>query len=107
MIQNSNKQVIAEKQAIMEQAMLNAMAFAAMTGSTKDEISEKQAWKLYGKAWVQDRTERGWINFIRNGKHNKSTKVYSRFEIESQKRAEKKIVEIYNVAQRIYKNETE
>lgn len=84
--------------------MLNALAFAAITGSPKDEISEGQAWKQYGKAWIKDRTERGWLHFMRNGAHEKSTKVYSRFEIESQKRAEKKIDNIYQNADTIYKN---
>lgn len=99
MMPNSNKQVLTEKSTIMEQAMLNALAFAAMTGSPKDDISEGQAWKQYGKAWITDRTERGWIHFIRNGKCEKSTKVYSRFEIECQKRAEKHIVEAYQNAE--------
>ena len=97
---NSNKDVVREKSTIMETALLNAMAYAAMTGNQKDEISDGQAWKTYGKAWVVDRTERGWIHFIRNGCNGKSTKVYSRFEIECQKRAEKHISEAYKSAEK-------
>lgn len=105
MIPDSNKQVIVEKEAIMEQAMLNALAFAAITGSPKDEISEGQAWKQYGKAWIRERTECGDIHFMRNGVHEKSTKVYSRFEIECQKRAEKKMEQVYRKAAASYKSE--
>ena len=105
MVPNSNKQVIVEKEAIMEQAMLNALAFAAIIGSPKDEISEGQAWKKYGKAWVQDRTERGNLHYNRSGAGNKSTKLYSRFEITCLKMAEKKIIDIYINAKRFIENE--
>lgn len=80
--------------------MLNALAFAAITGDQKDDISEREARKKYGKAWLTDRTERGEIHFSRNGAHNKSTKVYSRFEIECQRRAEKHITDAYKEAER-------
>lgn len=100
---NADVQVVKTKQEIMHEAMLHALAFQAMNGSTKDEISEREALKIYGKAWIEDRTERGWIHFIRNGKHDKSTKVYSRFEIECQKRAEKHIDIAYKRAEQVYK----
>ncbi|MCM1577105.1 MAG: hypothetical protein NC035_09040 [Bacteroides sp.] len=102
-MQKSDKEVLQEKETIMENAMLNALAYAAIIGDLKDEISEGKAWSMYGKAWITDRTERGWIHFIRNGNNTKSTKLYSRFEIESQKRAEKNIERAYNNAQQSMK----
>lgn len=101
---NSNLEVLKEKEQIMENALLNAMAFHAMNGNVKDEISEHQAWKIYGKAWIVDRTERGWIHFLRSGANAKCTKIYSRFEIECQKRSEKHIERAYNNANK-YANE--
>lgn len=92
----SNKEVMDEKSSIIENAMLNAMAFMAITGDRKDEITEQQAFKRYGKTWVKDRTSRGWIHYIKTGAFKTSAKTFSVFEIECQKRAEKNIDEYYN-----------
>ena len=100
---NSDLEELNEKERIMENALLNAIAFNAMNGSVKDEISEHQAWKTYGKAWVVDRTERGWLHFSRSGANAKCTKIYSRFEIECQKRSEKHIEKAYLNAKLICK----
>lgn len=98
---NSTKEMLNEKRKIMEDAFLNALAFNAMNGNVKDEISERLAWKNYGKAWIVDRTERGWIHFTRNGDGANCSKIYSKFEIECQKRSEKHIEEAYKAAVRI------
>ena len=81
---------------IRDMAILGALAFNAIHGYAKDDVSETQAYKEYGKKWVQDRVARGLINFTRVGESVCSTKYYSRFEIECLKRAEKKIKEELN-----------
>lgn len=83
-------------ESIREGAMLGVMAQNAMHGYVDDDISEIQAFKRYGKAWIKDRTERGQLHFSRVGGAKKSTKNYSIFEIETLKRAEKEIDTMYN-----------
>lgn len=80
---------------IREGAILGGLASSAIHGYKDDDISEIQAFKKYGKAWIQDRVERGQIHFSRIAKGSKSTKNYSVFEIETLKRAEKCIEEMY------------
>lgn len=84
-----------ERDRIMEDAMLTAYAVIAVLGYKEDDLSEREAFELYGRAWVKDRTRRGQLRFERHGEKELSPKVYSRFEIESLKRAEKNISESY------------
>jgi hypothetical protein len=84
-------------ESIREGAMLGVMAQNAMHGYIEDDISEIQAFKRYGKAWIKDRTERGQLHFSRVGGAKKSTKNYSIFEIETLKRAEKEVELMYNL----------
>lgn len=88
-----------EQSRIMEQATLNAYAVLAVLGRKEDDISEREAFSLYDRGWVMDRTKRGMIHFSRKGETSKSAKVYSRFEIESLKRAEKHLQEAYDNAE--------
>lgn len=83
---------------IRENAFLGALAINAAYGRKEDDVSEIQACKEYGYGWVRDRLERGMIHFNRVGGTKKSTKYFSRFEIETLKRAEKKISEVYQKA---------
>ena len=87
-----------ERDRIMEDAMLVAYAVAAIMGNKEDEISENEAKKLYDAGWLKDRTQRGLLRFSRKGATSKSAKIYSRFEIESLKRAEKNIENSYQRA---------
>ena len=82
-----------EKKRIMTEALLVASAVIAALGKREDEISEREAFETYGRAWVRDRTKRGMLTVVRHGSTIRSAKVYSRFEIESLKRAEKKITD--------------
>ena len=93
---NTRELVNRMAESIREGAMLGAMANNAMHGYVEDDISEIQAFKKYGKAWIKDRTNRGQLHFSRIGCAKKSTKNYSIFQIESLKRAEKKIDTMYN-----------
>lgn len=87
-----------ERDRIMEDAMLTAYAVIAVLGYKEDDLSEREAFELYGRAWVKDRTRRGQLRFERHGEKELSPKVYSRFEIESLKRAEKNISISYQAA---------
>ena len=93
---NTRELVNRMAESIREGAMLGAMANNAMHGYVEDDISEIQAFKKYGKAWIKDRTNRGQLHYSRIGGAKKSTKNYSIFQIESLKRAEKKIDTMYN-----------
>lgn len=83
---------------IMEDAIIIAYAIAAIQGRETDDISANEAYKIYDRGWIIDRTRRGMLHFNRKGAAEKSAKIYSRFEIESLKRAEKQIEEAYNTA---------
>lgn len=89
------KEAEIERDKIMSDAILNAYAMLAITGHKDDELSEHEAKKLYDAGWIKDRTQRGLLHFSRKGATSKSAKVYSRFEIESLKRAEKRIENKY------------
>lgn len=82
---------------IMEDAMLVAYAVVAIQGRVEDEVSANEAYRLYDRGWVKDRTERGLLKFSRKGKTDKSARIYSRFEIEALKRAEKRLSDAYAI----------
>jgi len=84
-------------QEIREASILGALAFGAIHGLRSDDISENDAYKKYGKAWVRHNVDLGHLHFARIGSTTKSTKMYSVFEIETLKRAEKRIEEMYQV----------
>jgi hypothetical protein len=77
------------KDLICQSAALGVRAACALQGRKEDDISERKAIELYGKAWLKDRTKRGLLHFNRVGATERSSKVYSIFEIESLKIAEK------------------
>jgi len=85
-------------ESMREGAILGNLAQNAIHGYKEDDISELQAFKRYGKSWIQDRTWRGQLHFSRIGRGTTSTKNYSVFEIETLKRAEKCIEEMYQTA---------
>lgn len=77
------------KELISLSAALGVRATGALKGYKQDEITERKANEIYGKAWVRDRTKRGLLHFNRVGSKSTSSKMYSVFEIESLKLAEK------------------
>lgn len=83
---------------IREAAILAVLAENAIRGDAKDDISEAKAYDKYGKAWIRDRVERGQLHFSRIGCGSKSKKNYSVFEIETLRRSEKHIEEMFNIA---------
>lgn len=98
MLPNTRELVSRMAESIREGAILGAMANNAIHGYVEDDISELQAFKKYGKAWIKDRTNRGQLHFSRIGSAKKSTKNYSIFEIETLKRAEKEVELMYHMA---------
>lgn len=86
---------------IREGALLGALAYNAAHGKVEDDISECKAFKKYGKAWITHYTQHGMLHFTRVGTTEKSTKLYSVFEIETLKRAEKHITHEFNAAMRM------
>lgn len=80
-------------------AILGALALQAIEGRKEDELSENDAYKRYGKAWIKNHVAIGQLHFTRVGPGETSTKFYSRFEIETLKRAEKHITLVYNEAE--------
>ena len=83
---------------IREASILGALALRAIEGHRDDDVSENDAYKRYGKAWIKKHVEDGQLHFNRIGPGAKSTKVYSVFEIETLKIAEKRLTEVYNIA---------
>ena len=90
----------AEKDRVMSDAVLIAYAVLAVQGRKEDEISTNEAYRLYDRGWINDRTRRGMLHFSRKGATSKSARIYSRFEIEALKRAEKHVEEAFNAAER-------
>ena len=88
-----NKEIRIAKSDIQEMAIMNAYAVVAILGLKEDEISEKRARELYGRGWIDTRTKAGLLHYTRKGETIRSPKVYSRFEIETLKRAEKHVEE--------------
>lgn len=89
-----------EQARIEEQAVLTAYAVLAVLGDRRDDISEHEAFELYDRGWIIDRTRRGLLQFSRKGATSKSAKVYSRFKIEALKRAEKHLQDAFDNAER-------
>ncbi len=95
---NTTEQVCYAAQQMREQAILNAYAVIAILGLQGDDLAEREAFARYGRAWVKDRVKSGQLHYSRIGKDVRSAKMYSRFEIETLRRAEKKIEDQYTQA---------
>jgi len=87
-----------EQARIEGDAILVARAVLAVLGDKRDDISEREAFALYDRGWIIDRTQRGMLQFTRKGATSKSAKVYSRFKIEALKRAEKNLQDAFDNA---------
>lgn len=98
MIPDTRELVVSFVREIRIGAVLGALALQAIQGDRSDEVSENDAYKRYGKAWIKKRVECNMIHFARVGSGKSSTKFYSVFEIETLKRAEKHLEQVYNEA---------
>jgi len=97
---NTYEMAKAEKERVMSDAVLIAYAVVAIQGRVEDEVSQSEAYRLYDRGWVKDRTKRGMLHFSRKGENDNSARIYSRFEIEALKRAEKRVEQAYFDAER-------
>lgn len=88
------------KKQTIDDAMLVASAVIAALGHSSDDISQVEAYRLYGKKWIDDRTNRGLLTRNREGEKRNSQITYSKFEIQALKRAEKKIQKAFDDATR-------
>lgn len=95
---NANEMVKNLTQQIREISLLAALATKVVDCNKSDDISEREAYKRYGKAWIVDRTKRGVIHFSRDGSTSKSRKTYSMHEIMCAKYAEKGVSEIIQIS---------
>lgn len=80
-------------QVMKENAILSALAVLALSGDKKDDITQNEAFIKYGEGWIEDRLQRGYIHRVRQSGGKTSPWIYSVFEIECLKRAEKVIQE--------------
>ena len=73
-----------QKNLIMESAALGASIALNRLGLIKDEISQREAFRVYGESLVRTWLNRGWITRIKPGAG--ITKVtYSRIELDTVK----------------------
>lgn len=96
----SNTSALLEKVAsnIREGAILGALAANAIHGYAEDDITQREAFRRYGEAWVKNSVRQGLLHPVRIGAEKRSAKHYSVFAIETLKRAQKHIELEYNAA---------
>lgn len=78
--------------ALMSSADLVAAAVIRRLEPTKDSISQNQAERKYGRAWIRGHIQAGHLTSRRTGGAKNSKIVFSMLEIESLRTAESQIV---------------
>ena len=74
-----------QKTLIMESAALGASIALNRLGLIKDEISQREAYRIYGERCVRTWLNRGWVHRVKPGTGN-SKVTYSRIELDTVKR---------------------
>ena len=74
-----------QKTLIMESAALGASIALNRLGLIKDEISQREAYRIYGESCVRTWLNRGWVHRVKPGTGN-SKVTYSRIELDTVKR---------------------
>lgn len=77
-------------QEIVDMADFVAMAILRRTQPASDEISQREAFRTYGYGWIKLMSDRGLLESKRKGRARNSPIVYSRFQIEALREAERK-----------------
>lgn len=80
---------------LRESSMLSALAYSAAHGEKSDDVSQNEAYSIYGRAWINDRLSRKMLHTTRVGKERNAVIFFSRYEIECLKRSEKFVTELY------------
>lgn len=80
----------------MIQAAFEAGAayMASMMAPQEDRISQEEAYRQFGAAWVRRMVDEGKASFVRGGKTANATKWYSRAEL-IRARSEQQIIKNY------------
>lgn len=73
-----------KKTLIMESAALGASIALNRLGLIKDEISQREAFRIYGESNVRTWLNRGWISRVKPGAGNTKA-TYSRIELDTVK----------------------
>ena len=74
-----------QKTLIMESAALGASIALNRLGLIKDEISQREAYRICGESCVRTWLNRGWVHRVKPGTGN-SKVTYSRIELDTVKR---------------------
>lgn len=73
------------KNIVMDSANLGASIALSRLGLIKDEISQREAYRIYGESTIRTWLNRGLIHRVKIGEKN-SKVTYSRIELETVKR---------------------
>ena len=73
------------KNIVMDSANLGASIALSRVGVIKDEISQREAYRIYGESTIRTWLNRGLIHRVKIGEKN-SKVTYSRIELETVKR---------------------
>ena len=76
------------KQQIIEAGEIAVLAMVKMVYPAKDEISNREACKTYGEAWIKFHLNAGNLKTHRRGQAVNSKKYFSRMDICALKKAE-------------------
>lgn len=81
-----------EMQSLIVAASLIAVAVVKEMSPSKDELTTRQAYALYGKPWIDEQKRRGLLQTRRKGKARNSPVLFSKLEIEALLEAERTMV---------------
>lgn len=97
---NAQQELAQTMKLLRESSMLSALAYGAIHGEKSDDVSQNEAFQTYGKAWIKDRLLHGLLHTTRVGKGDNAAILFSRYEIETLKRSEKYVTEMYEALTR-------
>jgi hypothetical protein len=69
------------KNLCLEMSQLGAASLAQIIAPAKDNVSQREAYRMFGEARVKNWIKRGLLNPIRNGESKRSKILYSRTEM--------------------------
>lgn len=85
----SELSIIEEKKLRIESAAMGAEIALHKLGLIKDEISQREAYRVFGEAKVRSWVNQGLVSRVKTGSRNSKT-TYSRIELETIKSLEDK-----------------
>lgn len=85
------------KQEMMEMAQLAVQAIVKDVMPVSDELTTRQAYKKFGRRWVDKQIKNKTIKGRRKGTAENSPVIYSRFELMAIKQAEERMATIKTI----------